>query len=201
MLTDRKRLQDRRLAAVQAWSAFVERGDAAETLIRPEIRKSWEPSRQAVHPDVSQAPLADEGDTAETWRDSPLQARRLGAVRGGAARPAPPRTATWWSRSRTPRPGSVDLRRSGDATQGRDGQLRGRRSLGRGSVGTNALAISNRTGNPSMVFSAEHYASIVHNWVCWAAPVLDPATGKQPGSSTCRPRGSARTRSGSRPPG
>ena len=25
-----------------------------------------------------------------------------------------------------------------------------------------------------MVFSAEHYASIVHNWVCWAAPVHDP---------------------------
>ena len=34
---------------------------------------------------------------------------------------------------------------------------------------------------PSMVFSAEHYASIVHNWVCWAAPVHDPATGVQLG--------------------
>ena len=32
-----------------------------------------------------------------------------------------------------------------------------------------------------MVFSAEHYASIVHNWVCWAAPVHDPATGIQLG--------------------
>jgi hypothetical protein len=32
-----------------------------------------------------------------------------------------------------------------------------------------------------MVFSAEHYASIVHNWVCWAAPVHDPATGQQLG--------------------
>ena len=30
-----------------------------------------------------------------------------------------------------------------------------------------------------MVFSAEHYASIVHNWVCWAAPVHDPVTGAQ----------------------
>ena len=27
-----------------------------------------------------------------------------------------------------------------------------------------------------MVFSAEHYAPIVHNWVCWAAPVHDPVT-------------------------
>ena len=32
-----------------------------------------------------------------------------------------------------------------------------------------------------MVFSAEHYASIVHNWVCWAAPVHDPRTGDQLG--------------------
>jgi hypothetical protein len=32
-----------------------------------------------------------------------------------------------------------------------------------------------------MVFSAEHYAEVVHNWVCWAAPVHDPATGAQLG--------------------
>jgi hypothetical protein len=31
------------------------------------------------------------------------------------------------------------------------------------------------------VFSAEHYAPIVHNWVCWAAPVHDPVTGRQLG--------------------
>jgi len=49
------------------------------------------------------------------------------------------------------------------------------------SVGTNALAIANRTDDMSMVFSAEHYASMVHNWVCWAAPVFDPATGEQLG--------------------
>ena len=42
------------------------------------------------------------------------------------------------------------------------------------SVGTNALDLANRLGRPAMVFSAEHYAPIVHNWVCWAAPVHDP---------------------------
>ena len=49
------------------------------------------------------------------------------------------------------------------------------------SVGTNALDLANRTDRPEMVFSAEHYASIVHNWVCWAAPVHDPVTGAQLG--------------------
>ena len=28
---------------------------------------------------------------------------------------------------------------------------------------------------------AEHYAAIVHNWVCWAAPVHDPVTGAKLG--------------------
>ena len=32
-----------------------------------------------------------------------------------------------------------------------------------------------------MVFSAEHYAEVVHNWVCWAAPVFDPVTGRSLG--------------------
>lgn len=49
------------------------------------------------------------------------------------------------------------------------------------SVGTNALDLANRLSEPAMVFSAEHYAPIVHNWVCWAAPVLDPVTGRQLG--------------------
>src|SRR5437762_2056118 len=50
-----------------------------------------------------------------------------------------------------------------------------------GSVGTNALDLANRLRRPAMVFSAEHYAPIVHNWVCWAAPVHDPLTGVQLG--------------------
>ena len=49
------------------------------------------------------------------------------------------------------------------------------------SVGTNALDLATRNDAPSMVFSAEHYAPIVHNWVCWAAPLHDPRTGEQLG--------------------
>jgi len=179
MLTDRKHLQDRRVAAVQAWSAFVERGDEAETLIRPEIRRSWELSRQAISPDVTQAPLADEGDTAETWRDSPLQ-RAVAAVEEELRRTAEDgdlvvavtdaETRILWTYG-----GRVMRRRAESVNFVAGGRW------DEASVGTNALAIANRQGTPSMVFSAEHYASIVHNWVCWAAPVLDPATGKKLG--------------------
>jgi hypothetical protein len=45
-------------------------------------------------------------------------------------------------------------------------------------VGTNALALARTTAKPSAVFSAEHYAPMVHEWVCYSAPILDPHTGR-----------------------
>ena len=66
-------LQARRLDAVRAWTTFVERGDDAAELVRPEILTQLDPSEAAVTPDVTEAPLADEGETAAYWRGSPLQ--------------------------------------------------------------------------------------------------------------------------------
>lgn len=42
------------------------------------------------------------------------------------------------------------------------------------SVGTNALALSLRTGLSSCVISDEHMMETVHDWVCYAAPIRDP---------------------------
>ena len=41
-------------------------------------------------------------------------------------------------------------------------------------VGTNALALSLKTQQSSCVFSNQHYMSSVHDWVCYAAPIIDP---------------------------
>ncbi|MFG0587893.1 transcriptional regulator [Acinetobacter sp. YQ_14] len=41
-------------------------------------------------------------------------------------------------------------------------------------VGTNALALSLKTQQSSCVFSNEHYMESVHDWVCYAAPIIDP---------------------------
>ncbi|MDQ1207317.1 hypothetical protein QE380_000240 [Acinetobacter baylyi] len=46
-------------------------------------------------------------------------------------------------------------------------------------VGTNALALSLKTQKSSCVFSNEHYMESVHDWVCYAAPIIDPYS-KQP---------------------
>ncbi len=179
MTTARDELQTRRLDAVRAWVSFVEHGDRARGLVRPEILRSWERSAPAVGIDVSEAPLADEADTRSYWRDSPLQVaverveselRRTAEDGDLVVAVTDPETRILWTY------GGRVMRRKAESVNfvagGRWDDT---------SVGTNALDLANRTDAPSMVFSAEHYAEIVHNWVCWAAPVHDPVTGEQLG--------------------
>jgi len=179
MPTDHTDLQGRRVDAVRAWTAFVEQGDGAEGLVRPEILHSWQRSRAALTSEVTEAPLADESETAAFWNGSPLQTA-VSRVESDLRRTAEDgdlviavtdaETRVLWTY------GGRVMRRKAETVNFVPG--------GRwddASVGTNALDLANRVGAPSMVFSAEHYASIVHNWVCWAAPVHDPATGEQLG--------------------
>ena len=175
----RNELQSRRVSAVRAWTSFVEHGDDADRLVRPEILTSWTRSEAAITPDVTEAPLADESETAAFWQGSPLQTaverveaelRRTAEDGDLVVAVTDPQTRILWTY------GGRVMRRKAETVNfvvgGRwDDQ----------SVGTNALDLANRLDTPAMVFSAEHYASIVHNWVCWAAPVHDPATGRQLG--------------------
>ncbi len=172
-------LQARRLDAVRAWTSFVEHGDEASGLVRPEILSSWTRSEAVVPTDVAEAPLADESETASWWRGSPLQTaverveaelRRTAEDGDLVVAVTDAQTRILWTY------GGRVMRRKAETVNfvpgGRWDDL---------SVGTNALDLANRLDAPAMVFSAEHYAPIVHNWVCWAAPVHDPATGTQLG--------------------
>ncbi|MFC6344091.1 transcriptional regulator, partial [Nocardioides hankookensis] len=175
----RSELQARRLESVRAWTSFVERGDDAVDVVRPEILTSWTRSEAAIAPDVTQAPLADEAETAASWQGSPLQTaverveaelRRTAEDGDLVIAVTDAQTRILWTY------GGRVMRRKAETVNFVPG--------GRWddeSVGTNALDLANRTGAPEMVFSAEHYASIVHNWVCWAAPVHDPVTGAKLG--------------------
>ena len=169
-------LHARRVDAVRAWTRFVEAGDA--DAVRPEILRSWELSG-VVSPAVTHAPLDDEGDTADFWKASPLQTavsrvqdelRRTAEDGDLVVAVTDEQTRILWTY------GGRVMRRKAETVNFVPG---GR--WDEASVGTNALAIAGRTGAPSMVFSAEHYAEVVHNWVCWAAPVFDPVTGRSLG--------------------
>ncbi len=175
MQTAAAELDQRRRDTARAWSAFVEHGDDAAPAVRPEILRSWELSGGRDVADVHEAPLADESDTRTAWEGSPLQVA-VERVQDDLLRTAQdgdlvvavtdPDTRILWTYG-----GRVMRRKAESVNFVRGGRWDER------SVGTNALALANRTGEPSMVFSAEHYAPIVHGWVCWAAPVTDPVTG------------------------
>lgn len=172
-------LQSRRGDAVRAWTAFVEHGDALQSAVRPEILHSWRRSRAAGAQQATEAPLADEADTREYWHGSPLQVavervqaelRRTAEDGDLVLAVTDPQSRILWTY------GGRVMRRKAETvnfvTGGRwDDE----------SIGTNALDLANRTAAPSMVFSAEHYSPAVHNWVCWAAPLHDPATGEHLG--------------------
>ena len=172
-------LRGRRLDALRAWSAFVEHGDEAEPLVRPEILRSWQRSKPSVSRDVAEAPLDDESEARAYWDDSPLQ-QAVSRVEAELRRTAEdgdlvlaitdPQTRVLWTY------GGRVMRRKAESVN-----FVPAARWDDESVGTNALDLANRLKRPSMVFSAEHYAPIVHNWVCWAAPVHDPVTGAQLG--------------------
>jgi transcriptional regulator of acetoin/glycerol metabolism len=171
-------LHARRVQAVRAWTRFVEEGEGGATAVRPEILRSWELSG-VVSPTVTQAPLADEGDTADFWKQSPLQTavervqdelRRTAEDGDLVIAVTDDQTRILWTY------GGRVMRRKAETVNFVPGGRWDEQS-----VGTNALAIAGRTARPSMVFSAEHYAEVVHNWVCWAAPVFDPVTGRSLG--------------------
>jgi transcriptional regulator of acetoin/glycerol metabolism len=172
-------LHGRRIEAVRAWTAFVEHGDRVASRVRPEILNSWERSGAAVSADVTEAPMADEDDTASFWRGSPLQVavsriedelRRTAEDGDLVLAVTDAQTRILWTY------GGRVMRRKAETVNfvagGRWDET---------SVGTNALDLATRSDRASMVFSAEHYAPIVHNWVCWAAPLHDPVTGERLG--------------------
>ncbi len=178
-MSGRSALQARRMEAVRAWTTFVEHGDEAGPLVRPEILSSWQRSGAAIEPTVDQAPMSDEGDTAAVYNGSPLQIavsrveeelRRTAEDGDLVLAVTDAETRILWTY------GGRVMRRKAESVNFVAG---GR--WDEASVGTNALALAVRDGTPSMVFSAEHYASIVHNWVCWAAPLRNPTTGEQIG--------------------
>ena len=172
-------LDQRRRAALTAWTSFVEDGGRSAAPVRPEILDSWTRSGASVARDVGHAPLADESETRSLWQGSPLQIaverveeelRRTAEDGDLVVAVTDPATRVLWTYG-----GRVMRRRAETVNFVAGGRWDDR------SVGTNALDLANRLDRPSMVFSAEHYAPIVHNWVCWAAPLHDPVSGTKLG--------------------
>ena len=147
-----------------------------EDLIRDEVRASWERSvrRTSVH--LLAAPVDESIDPVDLWRDSPLrpaieaiedEIRELAEDRGFVAAVMDDSGRLIWTA------GSRHMRRRAETVNFAPGGL-----WNEDSVGTNALALALDHDRPAHVFSAEHYAAMIHGWCCFAAPLRDPVNGR-----------------------
>jgi hypothetical protein len=152
---------------------------AQQAGVRAEIVASWERSAAHVTPQVHEAPLADVDETRLAWETSPLNAavRQLEAQLQAAADDGElvvavtdPYARIMWTY------GGAVMRDKAETVNFVPG---GR--WDEASVGTNALDLALRLDRAATVYSAEHFSSCVHGWVCWAAPVRDPGSGRQLG--------------------
>ncbi len=125
----------------------------------------------------AEAPLDDEGDTSRLLER--LAAPGRGRQRRGGAAPHGGGRRPRAGRHRHRDPDPVDLRRSGDAAQGRDASTSCPAAAGTTPASAPTPSTwPGATTSPRWSSRAEHYAPIVHNWVCWAAPVHDPVSGE-----------------------
>ena len=181
----RAQLHRRRSLLTQAWDKHVpaicdrRRTNAERAGVRAEIVASWERSAAHIMPEVYEAPLADADETRLAWETSPLSdaVRQLEPQLQAAADDGElvvavtdPAARIMWTY------GGMVMRNRAEKVNFVPG---GR--WDEASVGTNALDLALRLDRAATVYSAEHFSSCVHGWVCWAAPVHDPHTGRQLG--------------------
>lgn len=181
----RAQLHRQRSILTRAWDLLIpairdkQPADAERAGLRSEIVASWERSAACTTPEVAEAPLADASETRCAWRASPLSAavRALETQLRAAADDGElvvavtdPAARILWTH------GSAVMRRKAERVNFVPGG-----KWDEASVGTNALDLALRLDHPATVYSAEHFSSCVHGWVCWAAPVYDPHTGHQLG--------------------
>jgi len=162
-----------RTRALRAWDAFHVHHRRPRT-VRGDTLDSWCRSVEQVSSDLDAAPVHEEA--VEAWRDGPL-ARSFAAVRSDV----------------------TDVAHEGDfvaavtdadgvivwTTAGRDMERRAHQvafvpggDWDEPAVGTNALSLALHQVAPATVFSAEHFLPMVHDWVCYFAPIVDPRTGR-----------------------
>ncbi|MEZ5219436.1 MAG: hypothetical protein R2715_23270 [Ilumatobacteraceae bacterium] len=160
--------RDRRVVE-RAWRAFVDGRIPNE--VRPEVVGSWRRS-STIPLGIDHAPEAD--DAPSRWLASPvsrafqsIESELTGVALEGdfvAAVTDADGTIVWTTAGRA-------MRRRAERVHFAPG---GR--WGEEAVGTNALGLALRSDEACTVWSAEHYAPIVHDWVCYSAPIHDPVT-------------------------
>ena len=144
-------------------------------IVAPEVLASWQRCAPHVAMHLDRVPTVDEDVVRDAWQESRI--RRVGDALLDELR-----TITEHDdllAAITDSEGTV-LWSHGNRRMSRIGESVNFVPGGRWSeqnAGTNALGMALTAGRPATVFSSEHWCDAVTDWVCYAAPVMDPATG------------------------
>ncbi|MEN9692767.1 MAG: hypothetical protein RLZZ330_411 [Actinomycetota bacterium] len=165
-------LASARKAVEENWLHWQDRDGQSQ--VRTEVEESWQRSAASVSVEVDAAPSRDGFDVDAEWNNHALnqpvtliepELRQI-AEDGGFIVAITDATSTiLWTT------GSNQMKDRAGKANFAPGAMWDELS-----VGTNALDLSLRTEKAQTVFSAEHFAPLVHQWVCYSAPLLDPRT-------------------------
>ena len=172
-------LDERRTVLARVWESLLSTGRSSPShepvTLNTGVLDSWRRSSVWVSPEVEAAPVDDPDGAVDRWRTTPVAAG-LERAQADVCRITEDGELVAAVTDRTGRivwtHGSRVMQRAAERVNFVPG---GR--WDEASVGTNALALALRTGQPSTVYSAEHFSRAVHGWVCYSVPLEDPATG------------------------
>ncbi len=169
-------LSERRKALESQWDKFVTGNPfPGNNFLRQDIVSSWRRSASHITPLKTQAPTIDDSAINRRWQSSPLsqavkreESNIIQLAREGqlVAAIADPQGQLMWTCP------SSFMRKRAEAVNFVAGGCWNERS-----VGTNAVGLSLKLKQSVTVFSSEHYQPFVHDWVCYAAPIVHPQTG------------------------
>ncbi|MDS4042081.1 MAG: transcriptional regulator [Candidatus Competibacter sp.] len=169
-------LHERRLVTEKTWNGFIVDCSFQIDTIQAEIAASWQRSLRHLSPRQDHAPLDDQDATKRLWHESPLrqaahrvldQLTQLAKEGSLLAAIADRQGRLLWTFA------SSHMLKRAEAVNFTAGGLWDERS-----AGTNAVGLALELQRSVTVFSAEHFAPYVHDWVCYAAPIVHPQTGE-----------------------
>jgi hypothetical protein len=169
-------LEQRRRQTRSAWNRFTDGDHRAGSDVAEAIGESWKRSAEHVSPALDRAPLADRKQVARLWDESQIRrsaCELLGEIIHIAdegsliAAISDPDGCLLWTHASGP------MREAANRVNFAPGGC-----WSESAAGTNAVGIALALQEPATVFSTEHFAACMHDWACYAAPILHPASGE-----------------------
>ncbi|WP_232248278.1 GAF domain-containing protein [Streptacidiphilus rugosus] len=165
-------LRERRAELEREWARWAP-GPAGRAALRSEVAESWARSGASVDRSCAEAPVGDADAARSRWAHSRLRGpvnavaeelRRIADDAGFVAAVTDESGMILWTC------GGPAMRRQAERVNFAPGGRWDEQAMG-----TNALSLALLRGQASTVFSAEHYLSALHGWVCYCAPIRDRA--------------------------